>query len=169
MALAACAVFGSVPSTEGATQVVIDRILSRAYDEILTLSDVWQAIDLRLVPVDTQTEVQTETPIETTVQVLLENRRLILREVDRLPVSEPTVAALARQRSDWETRLGPGSLLADRLERAGMTEQELDSWIRDDARINDYLSQRFSATEEAGRPAAMAFWVSLLRQRAGLR
>lgn len=140
--------------------VVIDRILSRAHGELLTLSDVWRAIDLQLLSLDE--------PTLTSVQTALENRRLILREVNRLPAAEPSAAALAAQRRAWEARWAPGVDRAERLGRAGMTETVLAAWLRDDARIASHLDQRFAATPEAERPAAIAVWVNLLRQRAGL-
>lgn len=141
--------------------VVIDRILSRAYGELLTSSDVWRAIDLHLLPLDE--------PTLASVQTALENRRLILREVNRLPASEPSAAALASQRRAWEARWAPGVDPGERLNRAGMTEAALAAWFRDEARIASHLDQRFAATPEAERPAAIGVWVNLLRQRAGLQ
>jgi hypothetical protein len=170
--LVACIVLGAVcearpPRCElrGATcglqeAVVIDRIVSRTYGEILTLSDVWQALSLRLVDVDPMTT--------DTVQLALENRRLILREVNRQTVRDPTEAEIASQRATWETRIGAPDRAAA-LSRAGMDEAALQTWLRNDVRIAGYIERRFASTPGIDRAAAIAAWVSLLRDRAGLR
>jgi len=141
--------------------VVIDRLLSRPNGEIVLLSDVWQAISLRLLPEGSLTP-------EAALRAI-ENRRLILAEVNRLPATEPSEAALETRRDEWETRLAAAGV--DRvaeMQRLGLTDAALQAWFRNDLRIRDYLDQRFAATPEAERPAAIEQWIGFLRQRAGL-
>lgn len=157
-----CLVALAMPArAAGQTPVVIDQILSRLYGEILTQSDVWQAITLRLLPA-------TASSPEAALHAL-ENRRLVLREVNRLPPAEPADVEIAARRAAWETRAAPGNGLPALLVRFGMTEAALRTWFRNELRIETYLDQRFAATSEADRPAAIEVWVGLLRDRAGLR
>jgi gamma-glutamylcysteine synthetase len=55
------------------------------------------------------------------------------------------------------------------LARAGMDEAALQTWLRNDVRIAGYIERRFASTPGIDRAAAIAAWVSLLRDRAGLR
>jgi hypothetical protein len=151
----------ALPATTSAqTPVVIDQILSRPYGEILTQSDVWQALTLGLLPASVSTPGDALRAIE--------NRRLMLREVNRLPPPEPVDAEIAARRAAWESRTGASNVPA-LLAKVGMSDTALQTWFRNEIRIQTYLAQRFSATSEADRPAAVEAWVSLLRDRAGLR
>jgi hypothetical protein len=142
--------------------VVIDRILSRPNGEIITQSDVWQAVELQMLP-------EAAGSFDAALRAI-ENRRLILTEVNRLPVREPAATEIDRRRAAWAARLGVTEPALDaRLARSGMTVAGLDTWLRNDLRIETYLDQRFSATADADRPAAITAWIALLRERAGLR
>lgn len=157
----AAGVSGAAPAAASAQQAVIDRILSRPHGEIVLLSDVWQAISLRLLPEDSLTP-------EAALRAI-ENRRLILSEVNRLPATEPSDAALEARRDEWEARLAAAGV--DRvaeMRRLGMADAALLAWFRNDLRIRDYLDRRFAATPEPDRPAAIADWIAFLRERAGL-
>lgn len=158
--VAALVVVGAAPAW-AQEPVVIDRLLSRPAGEIITLSDVWQAIDLQLLPADVLTREA--------AQLAIENRRLILAEVNRLPVREPTAAEIERRRNEWASRVGVAiDGVGARLARSGMTPAGLDAWLRNDARIEAYLDQRFTATAGTDRPAAIEAWIALLRDRAGM-
>jgi gamma-glutamylcysteine synthetase len=50
-----------------------------------------------------------------------------------------------------------------------MDEAALQTWLRNDVRIAGYIERRFASTPGIDRAAAIAAWVSLLRDRAGLR
>lgn len=157
----AASLWGVLLSAAGLhAQVVVDRILSRPGGEILTLSDVWQVIELRLVPLDAATVPA--------AQIALENRRLILLEISRVALEEPAPSDIALARQEWESRFGAAGVPEGAVADAGMTPAQLTAWLRDDARIQSYLDQRFAATPEADRGSAVDVWVNLLRQRAGL-
>lgn len=161
LAAAAClAVFAAPAPASAQAPVVIDQILSRPYGEILTQSDVWQALTLGLLPA-------TASAPDAALRAL-ENRRLMLREVNRLPPPEPVDAGIAARRAAWEARIG-ASIAPGLLAQVGMSDTALHTWFRNEIRIETYLAQRFAATSEADRPAAVEAWVNLLRDRAGLR
>jgi hypothetical protein len=156
-AVLACVVALWAP-TAARAQVVIDRDLVTVHGQVITQSDVWQAIELRLLP---------EAIAPAAAQRALENRVLILAEATRLQAPAPPEDAVRAARQAWQTRLGPVDLAA-RLDRAGMTEAGLDAWFRDSAAIDAYLERRFGGVREADRERARADWIGLLRNREGL-
>ena len=145
-------------------QVTIDRVLSRVNGEIITQSDVRQAQLLKLFG------ARAEGPAgDTAVLRELENRRLILAEVARAGLPEPTPDRRASRRREWEATLGGQSQVARLLERGGMSETAIDDWCRNDLRIEAYLAERFKAYAPQERTRAIASWVDELRRRAGLK
>lgn len=134
-------------------QHVLDRVVLRFGGEIVTSLDVRQARMLKLVAVPADTD-------EAYVRALA-NRRLMLAEVRRSPPPEPSAAALDAKYREWTQRVGDDP--AGQLSRAGMTDAGLRGWLRDDLRLEAYIAERFG-----GRPADVANWLGVLRQRAGL-
>ena len=150
-AWAAAAIAAAVLSGARAdAQTLIDRIVVRVNNDIITLSDVSQARLLRLTP--------PEAASDSGIVEALVNRRLILAEIAKFPASEPTAAELAARRQGWQTSLGPQANVAELLRRAGMTEALLDGWIRDDVRIQSYLDRRFLATTVPRRDALLKYY-----------
>ncbi len=147
-----------------AAQTTIDRVLVRVHGEIITQSDVRQARLLKLFGPRPDADTT-----DAALQRELENRRLLLAEVARLPLAEPPAEARAARRQALVAALGPGADLPQLLERAGMTDSGLDEWCRNDLRIEALLDDRFKNIPPASRPAAVAAWVDELRRRAGLR
>jgi hypothetical protein len=154
--LAACLLASGV---EARAQVTVDRRLVAVYGQVITQSDVYQALEMRWVPagVGTFDGARRE----------LENRLLILREAARVASSAPTAEATAVVRRRWEAAFGADDRTA-RLERAGVTEAAVDAWCRETATLEAYLERRFGGVRESERPAAIADWIGLLRERAGL-
>jgi hypothetical protein len=142
-------------------QEVIDKVLSRVNGQIVTLSDLRQCRTLKLLAVDADTDEA--------YQRELENRLLILREIARSAGADPDQSAIAARRREWESALGAGPALNDRLANAGMSVEALESWLANDVRIRAYLDQRFSSTPSPERQTVIRHWVDMLRQRAGLR
>lgn len=139
-------------------QVEIDRIVSRAGGRIITLSDIRQVRLLKLVA-DVSSDESTRRE--------LENRWLVLSELARaVPVAAPGDAEIAAHRDEWRRSLGPD---ADALvRRAGMTEADLEAWLRDDLRARAFLGRQFGMLGDNDRQRATADWIARLRQRAQL-
>jgi hypothetical protein len=142
-------------------QEVIDKVLSRVNGQIVTLSDLRQCRSLRLLAADADSDEA--------YQRELENRLLILRELARSSGGDPDQAAIAARRREWEAMLGSGPAVNERLARAGMSADALDSWLANDVRIKAYLDQRFNSTPPQDRQTVIRHWIDMLRQRAGLR
>jgi hypothetical protein len=54
------------------------------------------------------------------------------------------------------------------MAKAGMNDQAIDGWFRDDLRINAYLDVRFGLQPDDGRAKRVADWLAELRRRANL-
>ena len=126
-------------------QTVLDKVLSNVNGEVITQLDVRQArmLKLRLVTAAAESDAD--------VLRGLENRRLALAEVNHVTLPAPAAGDLAARRRDWESTVGAGASLPQLLDRAGLSESGLQSWLRDDVRIQLYLGQRFGGVPEGDR------------------
>lgn len=144
----------------GSAQVEIDKTLQHVYGTAIMASDVRQVRLLRLLPQATESD--------DAVLTALENRLLILHEVSRQPLAPPTSGAIAARRQTWTASWPPGTDLPALMTRAGMTDQVLDGWFRDDLRIAPFLDQRFGLQQDDARAQRVAVWLADLRRRANL-
>jgi hypothetical protein len=156
--VAVCATALVIVGLTGAAQTLLDQIVAKFNGEIVTQLDIRQARLLKLLDVPNETD-------QAYLDALV-NRRLILADLRRAPGPEPSNDILEARRRGWESRMGVSNAaaLSSLLAGAGMTDAGLAGWLRDDVRIQSYLSERF-----AGRPADLAGWLEVLRQRAGIR
>ena len=141
----------------------IDRTLQHVYSTPIMASDVRQATQLRLLPDAGASDDR--------ILTALENRLLFLREVGRqaaTPATQPSTAAIAARRQTWTASWPAGTDVAALLKTAGMTDQALDGWFRDDLRIAAYIDLRFGATADDARATRLAEWIVELRRRANL-
>ncbi len=152
-------VLALVTTSAAEAQVVVDRVLQRVGNQVISELDVRRARLLRLVPADTDADIQRE----------LENHWLMVAEVARFNSSRPDPVLVAGERRAWEAGFEPGTDVAALLARSGTAPGELEAWIEHRIKIRDYLDARFAATPTAERPAAIASWIRGLRDRAGLR
>ena len=124
-----------------ASAEVIDRVMAIVDGHLITLSDVRRAMTLHLVDRD-------GAPAGEAVALeRLIDRMLILQEVERYAPPEPERAALDKQVSDVERRLGNGNLVSA-LSDVDASEAWLRQWVRDDLRMRAYIDQRFAGAAE---------------------
>lgn len=141
-------------------QVEIDRTLQRVYGTPIMASDVRQVRLLKLMGAGSDSE--------SAVLTALENRALMLREVSRGAAADPTDVEIAARRQAWWASWPAGTDVPALMARAGMNQQGLDGWFRDDLQIEAYLDQRFGPAAATKRSTRIADWVRDLRQRANL-
>jgi hypothetical protein len=142
-------------------QVELDRIVIRVGSKVITRSDLRQATLLKLVD---------DPSSDAAVQRCLEERWLILAEVDRgAPLPPTSESALASRRAAWEQSVGGPSAVAGLLAKARMSEGTLQAWLRDDLRIQAYLNRQFETLTPAERGRATSEWLGRLRQRAQMK
>jgi hypothetical protein len=136
---------------------LLDRILARVGTRPITLTDVALARGLGLVEV-----VAGEEPEASAVRQLIE-RSLMLQEVARLQVREPTPEAIESELSRMRARAA-GSF--ERLMTStGYDVAAVRELARENLRIDAYLRQRFGPTVTP-RDADVRAWLADLRSRA---
>jgi hypothetical protein len=138
---------------------IIDRVLAVVAGQIITLSDVTAARDLRLETTDGAAD-----PIRALLSKLID-RELILAEVERYAPAEPTADAVEREMDRVRARFAAAQELADALARSGVDDVHLRETLRQNLRIRAYMDQRFAATADR-REALVDQWLSGLRRRA---
>jgi hypothetical protein len=130
---------------------VLDRLLAVVNGEVVTLSDVRSARQLKLVA---GTEAMTDDQL---LDVLIE-RRLTIAEVARYTAAEPPAAEVEARRKAWEASQPPATSTAAALAAVGMRDAALTAWFRDDVRLAAYLDQRFTAAAQPTRQQAQAYF-----------
>jgi hypothetical protein len=128
---------------------VIDRVMAVVAGDLILMSDVVAARELRLVPVSSG--------IDNIREVLsrLIDRSLMLAEVERYAPPEPDRAAVDTELQIVKSKFSSAAALDATLTRAGLDEHHLRETLRQDLRLRAYLDQRFTtgplADEEVGR------------------
>ena len=157
--VAAVLAFSFMPAGH-ARQVEVDRSVGRVYGTVIMSSDVRQARMLKLGSAGADTDAA--------VQTMMENRLLMLREASQGNAPEPAAEAIAARRDEWRRTWPASTDLPGLLSRAGMSDQALDGWFRDEVRIAAYLDQRFPPGSDPRRADRINAWISELRRRANL-
>ncbi len=130
---------------------VLDRILAIVNGEVVTLSDVRAARQLKLIAgADALTD-------DRLLDALIE-RRLTTAEVGRYTSAEPPAADVAARRRSWDASLPRGVTAAAALATVGMRDAALTAWFRDELRLAAYLDQRFTAAAQPTRQQALAYF-----------
>ena len=119
---------------------IIDRILAVVDRELITLSDVLAALRLGLAP---QPAAGTD-PVRGTLDALIA-RQLELTEASRYQPPEPAPAQIQAGLDAIAARFRTPEELQQALNQSGLTTDQLRLRVRDDLRIEAYLSQRFGA------------------------
>jgi hypothetical protein len=146
-----------------AQAVTLDRILAIVNGQVITHSDVRTFIDLRLV------DIQDGPVPEVEVLNFLIERRVVLDEVNRFVITEPTSVAVDRRLDLLLNQLPDGLELNLVLDRVGLTVGDLRQLLADEIRREVYLVDRFGVTGDERRQVAEADWVAELVRRAQVR
>lgn len=132
----ACALFlGALAPSPAAAP--IDALLATVGSHVIMLSDVRMAQALGLAD-------GTDLP---SILARLVDRSLMLAEVERFQPPEPLPARVAESLDALKARVGAEGFAAA-LRVNGFDEAYIRSVVRDDLRLEAYLSQRFSALAE---------------------
>jgi hypothetical protein len=137
----------------------IERVLAVVGGQIITLSDVAAARDLRLETTDGAPD-----PVRAVLSKLID-RELILAEVERYAPPEPAAAAVENELAKVRARFPTGQELEAVLARSGIDENYLRDVLRQSLRIRAYMDQRFAAAGDR-RQELVDQWLAALRRRA---
>ena len=162
-----CAVVGALGHRQSpGSPVLLDSILAVAEGQVIMLSDVRAFVDLGLVEA---TGVADPTPLVLTTLI---ERQLILDEVARFVVDEPTSVQVDTLVKTVVERVGGAAVFARVLAGVGYTVKDLEQVVRDDLRIDRYLARRFPSStqpteaEVAARQDLIDDWIASLTIRA---
>ncbi len=139
----------------------IDRVLAVVAGQIIMLTDVTAARDLRLETTDGAAD-----PIRALLSKLID-RELILAEVERYAPAEPTAEEVERETARVRARFVSPEELAGALARSGIDDTHLRETLRQNLRIRAYMEQRFAATADR-RQELVDQWLAGLRRRADI-
>jgi peptidyl-prolyl cis-trans isomerase SurA len=119
---------------------IIDRILAVVDRELITMSDVAAALRLGLVA----EPPPTTDAVRETLDALIA-RQLVLAEVNRYQPPEPSAQQIQADVDEIAARFRTPQELQQALVQSGLTLEQLRLRVRDDRRIEAYVSQRFGA------------------------
>ena len=138
----------------------IDRVLAVVAGQLITLTDVRAAIDLRLQRTDDAAD-----PVRVVLTKLID-RELILAEVDRYAPPEPTAEAVDREVSRVRARFQSQEALDAALARSGIDEKHLRETLRQDLRMRRVSRSALHRRQPTAGEAVMDDWLAGLRRRA---
>jgi len=136
-ALVLALTLAGLAAVQSARADIIDRIVAVVGPDVIMLSDVRAVTTLGLMPDAADDEA---------VIAQLIDRALILAEVNRFFVPEPGIDLITSDIADVRRRFPTLEALAAALATVGLTEAGLARVVRDNRRIDSYLSQRFGST-----------------------
>ena len=123
----------------GFGQQLLDRIVARVNNEVITLTDVKAAVALGVV------EVPADGGEIEAIERLVD-RTLVLGEVARFAPPQPSAADVARETAALTARAG--SRLVAVMESTGIDKARIGDIARDNLRIQLYLDQRFGTAAQ---------------------
>ena len=141
----------------------LDRILAIVNGQVIMHSDVRAFIELNLV------DAAPGPDHEADVLTYLIERRVILDQVDRFAVAEPSDSAVDRRLEGVRGRLSGGAGLTSVLDRVGLTQADLRQLMSDEIRREAYVAERFAVVDDDLREQARSDWVADLLRRAQVR
>jgi len=143
---------------------IIDRVLAVVAGQPISLSDVRAAIALGLV----SPAPSGEKPERAALNSLID-RQLQLMEVNRYLPPEPTSAELDAKVAEIRARFSGDAAFQAALTENGFTPDQLRARVRDNLRIEKYLSQRFGVGPEPSDEELQRFYRSNDFRRDGIQ
>jgi hypothetical protein len=139
----------------------IDRVLAVVAGQLIMMSDVTAARELRIVSPSSGTD-----PIGSILSSLID-RELMLAEVDRYAPPEPATADIDREMAEVRASFPSEKAFTDVLARSGFDVAHVREIVRQDLRLRAYLDQRFTAPDgdQRRRQSLIDDWVASLRRR----
>jgi len=144
--------------TCGVRAETIDRVVAVVAGQVIMLSDVSAARELRLESAEPGPD-----PVRAMLSRLID-RQLMLVEVDRYAPPEPAADMVESGLAAVRGRVPTSAAYEEILARCGIDEKHVREWIRQDLRIDAYLEQRFTPADPR-RQALIADWLNGLRRR----
>ena len=140
---------GQAPRAED----LIDSVLAVVEGQIVMQSDVRAFLELRLIVVP-----DTADPTSAVLDALIK-RQLVLEEVARYVVEEPTSTEVDARLAAIVTTLGGAQAFQGVLPMVGFTNDDLKQVVRDELRIERYLARRFLSARQPTEEEVAAYFM----------
>jgi tRNA isopentenyl-2-thiomethyl-A-37 hydroxylase MiaE len=138
-------------------QSVVDRVVAIVGEQVITLSDVRAAQALGLV------EGPAGLTREQLVTRLIE-RELMRAEVERFGAAEIAPAVIDARVQVVRSRFPSAAAFAAALDVHGLSDARFRAWLLDDARIEQYVQQRFGAAAQPTDEEVQQYYLSRERE-----
>ena len=144
----------------------LDRVLAVVSGQVILASDVRAFLDLGLITVD----MSDPNAREAGALTRLIERRLALDEADRYRPAPPPQARIEQDLTAIHARFADEAAFTRFLAAVGLDLDDLRQILRDDARLEGYLADRFGDAARLDRPRrpAVTDWLASLARRAGV-
>ncbi len=137
---------------------LLDRILAVVEGQVIMLSDVRAFLELRLIE-----RPDASDPTALVLTALVE-RQLILDEVARYVVDEPSTAELDARLALVVVRIGGPDAFEQVLQVVGFTADDLRQVLREDLRIERYLARRFPSARQPTEDEVAAYFLEHIEE-----
>ena len=144
---------------------VLDRIVAVVSGQAITLSDVRAASELGLLPPTDGSGGSTPAPDALLDRLI--DRELMRAEIGRFSMPPAATEQVTARLEAIRSRFLDAGAFAQALDRVGMSEERLRTWIDDDDRIDRYVEQRFGAAAQPTDEETLRYFQS--REREFLR
>ena len=133
----------------------LDRVLAVVSGQVILASDARAFLELGLIESDAaHTAVDKERP----ALDRLIARRLMLDEVNRYQVSSPPPERIDRDLAEVRARFADADAFAAVLATVGFTPEDLRQVLRDEARLEAYLADRFGSSARLSETDLRAYY-----------
>lgn len=150
--LCACLCLSVACASAAVAAEVIDRILAVVNGSIITLSDAHAAMRFGLVSPNGGAD-----PLQLALDQLIE-RRLVLAEVERYGLAEPTAEKLDAAVAAVRARFESAAAFEGALRETGLTGETLRRHVRDELRVESYLQLRFAQMLQPSEEDVLAYY-----------
>jgi hypothetical protein len=132
---------------------VIDRVLAVVGRELITLSDTVAALKLGLVPPPPAGSDIVRAALDALIA-----RQLELAEANRYQPPEPAAAVVDARFAEVRRSARSQEALSAVLAQSGLSEEQLRLRLRDDLRIEAFLTQRFGSARQPSEQELQAYY-----------
>lgn len=158
----ACVALLLVTAGRARADELVDRVLAVAAGDLIMLSDVRAALVLGMASGDGAPD-----PVRAVLSTLID-RALMLDEVNRYALPQPSGSEIDRALSEVRARFGSTDAFDQALQQVGLDEGRLRETLLQNLRLRAYLAQRFASDTPVRVRAAVDEWMTGLRRRADI-
>ncbi len=164
-ALVFAVVLFALGSAAVARAELIDRIVAAVNNDVITLSDLRQAVAFNLAVGGKGDGRQAE---KETLEGLI-NRRLLVQEADRVRVVEVSEQDVAAERERFRTRIGSEDVYRAFLARTGLTEARLDRMLGERLLVERFVQKKIGLFARVSHDEAEKYYAEHAAEFKGKR